>query len=965
MNVYQYDWRENLRTINGYIKSKKSVIFRDEKNWYTIAKFITENEDEVSIKWPFLNEIPKGVIKIFIEKTTEHERYGISYDFKHFEVPEPKSLAQIILFLTVTFWLTKNQTDKILRFFNHSSNLLELLDVHIKEHEGEENLWFVWMKKLFSKDSKYWSFCKKWKEEALFRSIRLELLKYKLSENNIKDIVEKYQDQSLEKIQENPYVLVWIEGIGFPVADLIFLKRWWDRKAEERILASLPHVILEQCNKSKWLYLHIHFYEFYVNKKLNFVWEDMLSREEIIRYTKMLDENTENNKIVPWITKPLLMVKEEVNWEQLDIVFLASFYNWEMSIAQACYQASIVNFPKIDLSNESWEIDWRKLNEQQIEAVKNWINSKISIITWQGWTWKSTIIKKIIQIINANRDNFNWKEIRKLSIEKLEKKVKEYIIKTKDKKSHDYLENFEKLKELEENLERTKNTKETAFNTYTLLAPTWKAVDVLIDISWEPDHCSTIHRKTWIQWKEWINAVNSITELITIVDEASMMATPLMYSLITSIDWFMHDETKRLILVWDDNQLPPISYWKPFLDMMNSWIIPITKLTKVYRQQEGSRILENCQCIVEKKPFQYEDTEDFKFFDIQYFSPQKIQNNLMNEIKHNKWNNKNDVILTFQRKWWAAWINEINTVMQNYLNKDNWKMFFEKGLNKFFIWDRVMQKQNWYRGWDKEKDWTKEGYPVSLLTNKNKMEELWKFFNENSSDWSERSILYKWGYEPFSKDIVYHISTNSFLNMESFNWKTIWTYENWKLKEKLWEKFEGDLDRNVYNWNWGIVVAAKTEQWWYWINELTNKIEKLHIDVLLPPKKKDERDEYTILVKFNNQYVFYNRDVISDLILFYASSVHKSQGSQFKNVYAINSPKDSFWTDRYWLYTQLSRAQEQIYYFSTKDITFKTQYKEWSLLLRTSLLVKLLKKKYEDYQNWKIKDIEEWEDIKS
>ena len=110
----------------GYIKSKKSVIFRDEKNWYTIAKFITENEDEVSIKWPFLNEIPKGVIKIFIEKTTEHERYGISYDFKHFEVPEPKSLAQIILFLTVTFWLTKNQTDKILRFFNHSSNSIYL-----------------------------------------------------------------------------------------------------------------------------------------------------------------------------------------------------------------------------------------------------------------------------------------------------------------------------------------------------------------------------------------------------------------------------------------------------------------------------------------------------------------------------------------------------------------------------------------------------------------------------------------------------------------------------------------------------------------------------------------------------------------------------------------------------------------------------------------------------------------------
>jgi len=44
--------------IDGYIKSKKDITFRDEKKGYTIAKFINNNDQKVNIKGYFPEEVP-------------------------------------------------------------------------------------------------------------------------------------------------------------------------------------------------------------------------------------------------------------------------------------------------------------------------------------------------------------------------------------------------------------------------------------------------------------------------------------------------------------------------------------------------------------------------------------------------------------------------------------------------------------------------------------------------------------------------------------------------------------------------------------------------------------------------------------------------------------------------------------------------------------------------------------------
>jgi len=84
-----------------------------------------------------------------------------------------------------------------------------------------------------------------------------------------------------------------------------------------------------------------------------------------------------------------------------------------------------------------------------------------------------------------------------------------------------------------------------------------------------------------------------------------------------------------------------------------------------------------------------------------------------------------------------------------------------------------MQKTNWYRTSEEGKELHKEGYPVSLMIDKEKQEKLSRLFTEqsNSDTIPEVSSDFKSGFEPFSKNIIYNNHSKSFINMSSL--KTI------------------------------------------------------------------------------------------------------------------------------------------------------------------------------------------------
>ena len=128
---------------------------------------------------------------------------------------------------------------------------------------------------------------------------------------------------------------------------------------------------------------------------------------------------------------------------------------------------------------------------------------------------------------------------------------------------------------------------------YTFCAPTGKAANRL------GDKGKTIHRAleatcagSTFTFKK--NERNLVTDDIFIVDEVSMIDLFLMYSILCACS--SHQTT--LILVGDPNQLPSVSYGNVLRDLCSTDIVPHIHLSKVYRQDPNSTILNVARSIV-------------------------------------------------------------------------------------------------------------------------------------------------------------------------------------------------------------------------------------------------------------------------------------------------------------------------------------------------------------------------------
>ena len=126
-----------------------------------------------------------------------------------------------------------------------------------------------------------------------------------------------------------------------------------------------------------------------------------------------------------------------------------------------------------------------------------------------------------------------------------------------------------------------------------LAAPTGRAAKRLTEVTGE--EASTIHRllEAGIE-PETGNMVfvrdesNPIKADAVIVDEMSMVDVQLLHALLQAIPG-----NKRIILVGDPDQLPPVGPGFPFGDMLRSGALPSVRLTEVFRQAQESLIVMN------------------------------------------------------------------------------------------------------------------------------------------------------------------------------------------------------------------------------------------------------------------------------------------------------------------------------------------------------------------------------------
>lgn len=169
-----------------------------------------------------------------------------------------------------------------------------------------------------------------------------------------------------------------------------------------------------------------------------------------------------------------------------------------------------------------------------------------------------------------------------------------------------------------------------------------------------------------------------------IIDEISMVSMPLFYSLIQYID----DETK-VLFVGDPNQLEPIEWGHMMECIINCKSLQpnIIRLTTVFRQKEGSGLIDNIRSVIDNRMIQ--NGENFMLCQCQNKEIDDMVKGIY-EFEHNTFPDHNIMVLTpytFKLKY-------INDIARNIILDNNHSLIKDKWGNTFALGDRVMLTNN-------------------------------------------------------------------------------------------------------------------------------------------------------------------------------------------------------------------------------------------------------------------------------
>lgn len=128
----------------------------------------------------------------------------------------------------------------------------------------------------------------------------------------------------------------------------------------------------------------------------------------------------------------------------------------------------------------------------------------------------------------------------------------------------------------------------------SLCAPTGRAAKRLSEATGIP--AATIHRLLEfnpVDMKFKRNAENPLETDLVIADEASMIDLLLLNSLLSAVP-----AHARLLLVGDSDQLPSVGPGSILRDIIECGAITVSRLTEIFRQEEGSSIIHNAGAII-------------------------------------------------------------------------------------------------------------------------------------------------------------------------------------------------------------------------------------------------------------------------------------------------------------------------------------------------------------------------------
>ena len=319
-------------------------------------------------------------------------------------------------------------------------------------------------------------------------------------------ILENFEGELESEIRENPYILIKkVKGIGFKLADRAAKKLGIPEDSPFRLKSYILY-LLENSLEDGHTFLKKEELE-------NMFISEMGSTPE--SFELLLDELEDEDEIIVWDSAIYLKYVYEIETKIVDKLLILKKHPFIFTL-----KPSEKTIEKIE---EKWGI---KIDENQREVILSAVNNKLSIITGGPGTGKTTILKFIVSLLKENG------------------------------------------------------------KTVMIAAPTGRAAKRISETSGED--AKTIHRLLeYIPGKDGFmkNRFNPLEADAVIIDEASMMDIFIFYRLLDALG-----PNTQLILVGDHYQLPPVGPGYVFRDLVNSGKIPVYFLDKIYRRSEDSLI---------------------------------------------------------------------------------------------------------------------------------------------------------------------------------------------------------------------------------------------------------------------------------------------------------------------------------------------------------------------------------------
>lgn len=182
---------------------------------------------------------------------------------------------------------------------------------------------------------------------------------------------------------------------------------------------------------------------------------------------------------------------------------------------------------------------------------------------------------------------------------------------------------------------------------------------------------------------------------LLIVDEASMIDTFLMFSLLKAIP-----SHTRVIFVGDINQLPSVGAGNVLRDIIQADCIPVIMLNEIFRQAAGSRIITNSHRINQGIFPDVNNHSQSDFFFSEAETPEAVLSTILGLVTKRLpqkygFNAFQDIqVLAPMRKGLIGTEN-LNVAMQEALNPQPTPLLY--GGRKFQVGDKVMQIRNNYK----------------------------------------------------------------------------------------------------------------------------------------------------------------------------------------------------------------------------------------------------------------------------